>query len=162
MSANKSFQRIHSTNIHYINKHLFWRFIMNNLTTFTAPVGRILLSIMFISSGLNKINQFEGTQGYMDAMGVPSALLPLVILTEVLGGLAILLGWKARYAACALAGFCVLTAILFHSDFANQMEMINFMKNMAIAGGFLLIVAHGAGAYSIDNWKKANSNSTKV
>jgi len=121
---------------------------------YAAPAGRLFLSMMFIMSGLTKIGQYEGTQGYMDAMGVPGAVLPLVILTEVLGGLALLIGWKARYAAFALAGFSILSAMLFHADFSNQAEMTNFMKNFTIAGGFLLIVAHGAGAFSLDNRKK--------
>jgi len=124
---------------------------MNNLSTFTAPAGRVLLSMIFIMSGLTKIGQYAGTQGYMEAMGVPGALLPLVILTEVVGGLAVLLGFKARIAAFILAGFSMVSAILFHADFSNQMEMTNFMKNFTIAGGFLLIMAHGAGAYSLDN-----------
>lgn len=127
---------------------------MNKLTMYAAPAGRLFLSMMFIMSGLTKIGQYEGTQGYMDAMGVPGAVLPLVILTEVLGGLAVLVGWKARYAAFALAGFSILSAMLFHADFSNQAEMTNFMKNFTIAGGFLLIVAHGAGVFSIDNRKK--------
>lgn len=125
---------------------------------YAAPAGRLFLSMMFIMSGLTKIGQYEGTQGYMDAMGVPGAVLPLVILTEVLGGLAVLVGWKARYAAFALAGFSILSAMLFHADFSNQAEMTNFMKNFTIAGGFLLIVAHGAGAFSIDNRKRIRSS----
>ena len=128
---------------------------MNNLSTFAAPTGRVFLSMVFIMSGLTKISQYAGTQGYMEAMGVPGALLPLVILTEVIGGLAVLLGWKARIAAFVLAGFSMVSAMLFHADFSNQMEMTNFMKNFTIAGGFLLIVAHGAGAFSLDNRAKS-------
>ena len=112
---------------------------MNTLQTFAAPSGRIFLALIFLMSGINKITQYSGTQGYMDAIGVPGALLPLVIMTEVLGGLAIIFGWKAKWAALLLAGFSILSAILFHADFANQAEMINFMKNIAIAGGFLMI-----------------------
>ena len=124
---------------------------MNTLQTFAAPTGRFLLAIMFFMSGLTKISQYAGTQGYMEAMGVPGFLLPLVILTEVLGGLAIILGWKTKYAAFALAGFSIVSAILFHADFSNQAEMTNFMKNIAIAGGFLTLFVHGPGAYALDN-----------
>jgi putative oxidoreductase len=124
---------------------------MNTLQIFAAPTGRFLLSNMFFMSGLTKISQYAGTQGYMEAMGVPGFLLPLVILTEAFGGLAIILGWKTKYVALALAGFTVLSAILFHADFSNQAEMTNFMKNIAIAGGFLTLFVHGAGAYSLDN-----------
>ena len=102
-------------------------------------------------SGLTKISQYAATQGYMEAMGVPGFLLPLVILTEAVGGLAIILGWKTKYVAIALAGFSVLSAVLFHADFSNQAEMTNFMKNIAIAGGFLTLFVHGAGAFSLDN-----------
>ena len=124
---------------------------MNTLQNFAAPTGRFFLAIMFFMSGLTKISQYGTTQGYMEAMGVPGFLLPLVILTEAVGGLAIILGWKTKYIALALAGFSVLSAILFHADFSNQAEMTNFMKNIAIAGGFLTLFVHGAGAFSLDN-----------
>lgn len=120
------------------------------IATFSAPAGRALLSLIFIMSGLNKISAYEGTQGYMEAMGVPGGFLPLVIALEVLGGLAILVGYKTRLAALALAGFSVMSAILVHADFSDQMQMMSFMKNLTIAGGFLMIVAHGAGACSLD------------
>ena len=128
---------------------------MNNISTLSAPVGRLLLAMMFVMSGFSKISNFAGTQGYMEAMGVPGAVLPLAIALEVLGGLAIILGWKTKIASVALAGFCVVSAALFHNDFSNQSEMIMFMKNITIAGGFLLLVAHGPGAYALDNRKKS-------
>ena len=128
---------------------------MNNISTLSAPVGRLLLAMIFVMSGLSKIGNFAGTQGYMEAMGVPGAILPLAIALEVLGGLAIILGWKTKIASVALAGFCVVSAALFHNDFSNQSEMIMFMKNITIAGGFLLLVAHGPGAYALDNRKKS-------
>ena len=124
---------------------------MNQLQIYAAPVGRLFLAFMFIMSGLNKIGGYAGTQGWMDSMGVPGALLPLAIALEVLGGLAILVGYRARLVALALAGFCVLSAILFHANFADQMQMMSFMKNITIAGGFLMIGANGAGAYALDN-----------
>lgn len=124
---------------------------MNTLQVFAAPLGRFLIAIIFFMSGVTKITQYAGTQGYMEAMGVPGALLPLVIIAEVIGGAAIIIGWKTRYAAIALAGFSVLAAVLFHSDFSNQAEMISFMKNLAIAGGFLMIFANGPGSYALDN-----------
>lgn len=124
---------------------------MNTLQVFAAPLGRFLIAIIFFMSGVSKITQYAGTQGYMEAMGVPGALLPLVIITEVIGGAAIIIGWKTRYAAIALAGFSVLAAVFFHSDFSVQAEMISFMKNLAIAGGFLMIFANGPGSYALDN-----------
>lgn len=128
---------------------------MNKLQTFSAPAGRLFLAMIFIMSGLNKIGAYAGTQGYMEAMGVPGGLLPLVIALELLGGIAIVIGFQARLVALALAGFSILSAVLFHGDFNDQMKMMMFMKNITIAGGFLMIVAHGAGAYSLDNRSKA-------
>lgn len=113
-------------------------------------VARILLSHIFILAGVNKISGYAGTQGYMESMGVPGMLLPLVIILEIGGGLAILAGWQTRIAAYVLAGFTVLAAILFHSNLGDQMQMIMFMKNFAITGGLLLLAVNGAGAMSLD------------
>ena len=106
---------------------------------------------MFVTSGFSKISGYAATQGYMDAMGVPGALLPLVIAVEFLGGLAVLLGWHTRIAAFLLAGFSLLSALLFHANIGDQMQMIMFMKNISIAGGFLMIVSLGGGAFALDN-----------
>ena len=124
---------------------------MNQLQAIAAPVGRIFLALMFVTSGFSKISGYAGTQGYMEAMGVPGALLPLVIALELLGGLAVMLGWHTRIAAFLLAGFSLLSALLFHDNFGDQMQMIMFMKNISIAGGFLMIVAMGGGAFALDN-----------
>jgi putative oxidoreductase len=118
--------------------------------TFLNLAARILMSQIFIISGIGKITGYAGTQGYMAKMGVPGALLPLVILTELGGGLALLFGFQTRWVALALAGFTFLSALIFHMNFSDQMQMINFMKNLAMAGGLLLFVRHGAGAPSID------------
>ncbi|MGV6816864.1 MAG: DoxX family protein [Thiotrichales bacterium] len=118
---------------------------------FTQLIARIFLGHIFVLAGLSKIGNIEGTMGYMDAMGVPGMLVYPVIALEVLGGLAVILGWFTRPAALALAGFTVLAAILFHHNFADQMQMILFMKNIAMTGGLLLLALYGAGAYSIDN-----------
>jgi putative oxidoreductase len=101
-------------------------------------------------AGISKIGAYAGTQGYMESAGVPGALLPLVILLEIGGGLAVLLGWKVRIAAFLLAGFSVLSALLFHANFADQTQSILFMKNVAMAGGLLFLVAGGVPAWSID------------
>jgi len=112
--------------------------------------GRILLGHIFLLSGINKISAYEGTAGYMEAMGVPGMLLPLVILLEIVGSLALIIGFKTRWAAIALAGFTVLAAILFHADFSDQIQTILFMKNWAITGGLLLVYVYGAGEISMD------------
>ena len=118
----------------------------------TILIGRLLMAQIFLIAGLGKIGNYAGTQAYMDAMGVPGMLLPLVILLEVGGGLALLLGWQTRWAVWALAGFSVIAAAIFHSNFGDQMQMIMFMKNLAIAGGLLVLSVHGAGAYSLDRF----------
>jgi len=119
-------------------------------------VARVFLGHIFLLAGVSKIGAYEASQGYMDAMGVPGGLLPLVILLEVGGGLAIIAGWQTRWASIALAAFSVVAAVIFHSNFADQTEMIMFMKNISIAGGFLLLAVHGAGAYSLDNRRSAS------
>ncbi len=125
---------------------------------FAAPVGRVLIASMFVMSGLNKISGYAGTQGYMEAMGVPGALLPLVILVEVGAGLAVIAGWQTRLAAFALAGFSVISSLIFHFDLADQMQFIMFSKNFAIAGGFLFLVAYGPGAFALDNRWRAKAS----
>lgn len=123
------------------------------MTTFqnlSAPLGRILISLIFVVTGINKIFNFAGTQAYMESAGVPGVLLVPVIALEVLGGLAIIAGWQARLAAFLLAGFSLISAVLFHADFGDQMQTIMFMKNVALAGGFLMIVSLGAGPWSVD------------
>ncbi|MCX7555071.1 DoxX family protein [Marinicella sp. S1101] len=127
---------------------------MNQLQQLSPLVGRIFISIIFLMAGINKITAYEGTAGYMQAMGVPSILLPLVIFTEIAGAIAIILGFKTRTVAFLMAGFSVLSAIFFHFDFNDQMQSISFMKNIAIAGGFLFLVAFGPGAMAIDNRSK--------
>ena len=128
---------------------------MNTVYSLSAPSGRFLLSLIFIVSGFGKITAYSGTQAYMDSMGVPGALLPAVIILEVLGGLAITLGWKPRVTAFLLAGFSILSAALFHANFGDQMQTIMFMKNLAIAGGFLGLVASGPGSWALDNRARA-------
>lgn len=124
---------------------------MQPFQSLAAPAGRVLISLIFVVSGLNKIANFAGTQAYMDSAGVPGMLLPVVIAVELLGGLAVIIGWHTRLAAFLLAGFSLLSGILFHANFGDQMQTIQFMKNLALAGGFLMIVSLGAGPYSVDN-----------
>ena len=112
--------------------------------------GRILLSGLFLLSGVGKVGAYAATAAYMSSVGVPGVLLPVVIATEVLGAIAIILGWQTRVSALLLAGYSLLAALIFHTNFADQIEMIMFLKNVSIAGGFLLLVANGAGPLSFD------------
>lgn len=130
---------------------------MNTLQIFSAPLGRTLLALIFFISGFNKIFSYAGTQGYMEAFNVSGSLLPLVIVIEVLAGLAVIVGYKARLAAFILAVFCLVSAFIFHANFADQMQLILFMKNIGLAGGLFLLVSNGAGVYALDNRLKSES-----
>jgi len=123
---------------------------MQQLQQLSAPLGRLMLSAIFIISGLGKTTGYAATQGYMEAMGVSGSLLPLVIIVEIVAGFAVLVGWQTRVAALGLAGFTLLSGILFHGDFGDQTQMIMFMKNVSMAGALLMLVNLGAGSYSLD------------
>ena len=118
-------------------------------------VGRILLSLIFVVSGFGKLAAPAGTIGYISSVGLPFPELgyALAVFAEVGLGLALLVGFKARLAAAGLAVFTLATALAFHNNFADQIQMIMFMKNITIIGGLLLVVAHGAGGFSLDNRK---------
>jgi len=114
-------------------------------------LARLLLAHMFIYAGFQKILGYAGTQAYMEAHGVWPLLLPLVIIVELIGGLMILGGLYTRVVAFLLAGFSILTALFFHTNWAEQGQMFNFMKNFTIAGGMLVLMAHGPGRISLDH-----------
>lgn len=124
---------------------------MKKLEDIGLLAARILMPILFICAGWGKISDYAGTQHYMAAMGVPGFFLPLTILLEFGGGLAILVGFLTRFSALFIAAFTLLTAFIFHSDVAQGINSMMFMKNLSIAGGFLLLALTGAGAYSIDH-----------
>ena len=124
---------------------------MDAASPYLKLAGRVLLAVMFIQAGIGKIFGYAGTAEHMTENGVPAFLLPLVVLTELGGGLCVLLGLWTRYAAIALAGFTVLAGIIFHYQPGDMMQMINFMKNITIAGGFLVLAGAGPGAYALDN-----------
>ncbi len=117
----------------------------------TQVIARMMLGHLFLIAGWQKISGYEGTQGYMESVGVPGILLPLVILLELGAGLAIIIGWQTKLAATALALFTIASAVLFHHNFSDQMQTIMFMKNIAISGGLMLLAVYGAGACSLDN-----------
>jgi putative oxidoreductase len=121
----------------------------SKLSAGTALVGRLLLAYLFVREGSGKIGDYAGVQDYMGQFGVSPALLPLVIITELGGGLLVAFGGFTRAAAIALAGFALLTAWFFHRA-DDPDSMIHFQKNLAIAGGFLVLAANGAGAWSLD------------
>ena len=128
---------------------------MDAAAPYLKLIGRMLLSIIFIQSGISKIFGYAGTETMMEQHGVPGMLLPLVILVEAGGGLCVLAGLFTSWTAIALAGFCVLAAYFFHYQPDDQMQMINFMKNITIAGGFLVLAGSGPGAFALDNLRRA-------
>lgn len=111
-------------------------------------IARAFMAYIFIMAGWGKITAYSATVGYMESMGVPGAMLPLTILVEFGGGLALLLGFQARFAAMGLALFSLITAFIFHS---GAEDAINLMKNFAMAGGLFFLMLHGAGKISIDH-----------
>ena len=115
-------------------------------------MARVLLSVMFIMAGLQKFTAIDGTAGYIGSVGLPApvALAWLSAIFETLAGIAILIGFQTRIAAILLALFCLFTALMFHFDFADQVQMLFFMKNVTIAGGFLALFASGPGSISVD------------
>jgi putative oxidoreductase len=131
---------------------------MSVLDKFGPLLGRILIALLFLPAGVSKIIGFQGTVGYIASKGLP---LPAVaaagtIVIEVLVALALLVGFKTRWAALILAAFTLLAALLFHNYWAmpadqQMMQSINFYKNLAIVGGLLFVAAHGAGPVSVDN-----------
>lgn len=136
--------------------------LIKTLQEIAPAIGRVLIALLFITAGYGKIAGYEGTAGYMEMMGVPGGLLPLVILLELGGGLLLLIGYQTRLVAFLLGGFTVIAGVLFHlipgsgmEGMAAQNEMIHFWKNLAAAGGLGFVFAYGAGTLSIDTRAKA-------
>src|SRR5262249_16846447 len=131
---------------------------MEKLQAPLALLARLMLVFIFVVEGWGKIGNYAGTQQFMESYGVPGVLLPLVILTELGGGLFVAFGLLPRLGALALAGFCVLAALFFHRNLADANEFMQFSKDIAIGGGFLGLVAVGAGDWAIDAlWRRQRS-----
>ena len=125
---------------------------MNDITRFLPFVGRLLIGGIFLMNGLTKISAYAGITAAIAGAGLPFAPLgfALALVVEIGLGLLLVVGYRARPVALALAIWCVVTAIFFHRNFADQNMMIHFLKNMMIAGGLLQIVHFGAGPVSLD------------
>ena len=113
-------------------------------------LGRILISAVFFLSGVNKIQQYEDTTEWMESFDLPSLLLTPAIILEIVLPILIIIGYKVRISAALMALFCFATAIIFHTDFNNQMQFVSFFKNIGLAGGFLFLVVNGAKDFSLD------------
>ena len=117
-------------------------------------IGRIFISALFLISAFNKVLDLEGSMGWMESFGVPGFLIFPAIAAEIILPVLVIIGYKTRIAAGALAIFCLMTAFLFHNDFSNQSQFISFLKNLGLAGGFLIILINGTKDWAIDKEKK--------
>ena len=117
-------------------------------------VGRIFISALFLISAFNKIFNLDGSIGWMEGYGVPGFLIYPAIAVEIILPVLVIVGYQAIIAAGVLAVFCLMTAFLFHFDFANQSQLVSFLKNIGLAGGFLFIVANGTKDWAVDKEKK--------
>jgi putative oxidoreductase len=130
------------------------------VSRFLPLVGRILIGLPFLVSGLGKLAAFGSTTAYISSVGLPLAPLgwAIAVAFEFGGGLLLILGFRVREVASGLALFTLATAIFFHHDFADRNQMIHFFKNIMIIGGFLQIAHFGAGRYSLDAWRSRDKN----
>jgi putative oxidoreductase len=127
------------------------------ITAAGALVARLLLASIFLHEAWSKLTAYAGALAYMKTFGVPGELLPAAIAVELGGGLLILLGLYTRAAALILFGFCIATAILFHTNLGSRNESLHFEKDLAIAGGFLALFAFGGGAWTLDAWRNGRA-----
>ena len=117
-------------------------------------IGRIFISALFLISAYNKVFNLEGSMGWMEGFGIPGFLIFPAIAVEIVLPILVIVGYQARIAAGVLAIFCLITAFLFHFDFADQSQLISFLKNIGLAGGFLFIVVNGTKDWAVDREKK--------
>ena len=113
-------------------------------------IGRIFISAVFLLSGFNKIRNYEGTVGWMESFSLHGYLIIPAIILEIVAPILIIIGYQTKIAAASLSIFCIATAILFHNNLGDQMQFIAFMKNIALAGGFLFLVVNGSKDFSLD------------
>ena len=120
------------------------------MTNILDLVARILISALFLLNGVFKISNYDGTVDWMEGFGIPGILIIPAIILEIVGPVLIILGYKGKIAAGLLSLFCIATAVIFHNDFSDQMQLVSFLKNIALAGGFLFIFINGTKDFSLD------------
>jgi len=123
---------------------------LENMSKILDLVGRIFISAVFLLSGFNKIGNYEGSVAWMESFNLPGFLLIPAIILEIVAPILIIIGYKTKIAAAFLSIFCIATAIIFHNNFGDQMQFVAFMKNIALAGGFLFLVVNGSKDFSLD------------
>ena len=116
-------------------------------------IGRIFISLLFLINGYFKTQNYDGTLDWMESFGIPGIFLTPAIILEIAAPILIIIGYKTKFAAALLSLFCLTTALIFHTDFSNQMQITSFLKNIALAGGFLFIVVNGSKKFSFDKKK---------
>ena len=121
------------------------------MTNIIDLLARILISALFLINGIFKITNYDGTLDWMEGYGMPGVLLIPAIILEILGPILIIIGYQTKITAAFLSLFCLATAVIFHNDFSNQMQLTSFLKNIALAGGFLFLVVNGSKKFSLDN-----------
>ena len=124
------------------------------MANFFDLISRIFISLIFLLSGYNKIFNYENTVVWMEGFGIPGFLLWPAILLEIILPILIIIGYRTQISAILLAMFCIATAVIFHFDFTNQTQTMAFLKNFALAGGFLFIAVHGPKDWSLEKKKK--------
>ena len=124
---------------------------MITMTNIIDLIGRILITALFLLNGIFKISNYEGTIGWMESFGIPGMFIVPAIILEIAGPVLIVIGYKTKLAAGLLSLFCITTAFIFHNDFTDQMQFTSFLKNIALAGGFLILFVNGAKSISLDN-----------
>ena len=120
------------------------------MTNILDLLGRILISVLFLLNGIFKMSNYDGTIGWMESFGIPGIFLVPAIILEIAGPVLIIIGYKTKLVAGLLSLFCIATAVIFHNDFADQMQFTSFLKNIALAGGFLILFVNGAKGLSLD------------
>ena len=120
------------------------------MTNILDLTGRVFISLVFLLSGINKIGNYEGSVGWMETFGMPGIFLIPAIILEIVAPILIIIGFKVKIAAALLSVFCIATALIFHTDFSNQMQFVSFMKNISIAGGFLFLVINDTKDFSLE------------
>jgi putative oxidoreductase len=123
---------------------------MEQLKTYSPLIARLFIGGFFLLAGVGKVADIAGTAGYIQSVGLPGFLAWPAALFEIVVGISLILGFKVRLVALAGAAFCLVTAVFFHNNFADQTQMIMFLKNFSIAGAFLMFFANGAGALAVD------------
>jgi len=113
-------------------------------------IGRILISILFLLNGFYKINNYNGTVDWIESFGLPGILIIPAIVLEIIAPLFIIFGYKVKISSGLLSLFCIATAFIFHNDLTDQMQLTSFLKNIALAGGFLFLMINGAKEFSLD------------